>query len=172
MSSHLELLAAILVLVNSTENSNDLLICGERDRSRNSGAASLSCFNDLSCCNINGNESKVDNICVYDDGVLVGGTEPDGSTPVIDEPTTGTTGGDILYGDANCDETVDISDAVMILQALANNDKYGISGIDPSHITAQGMKNADCSSSGDGVTTRDALAVQKYVVGLITLPEE
>lgn len=120
----------------------------------------------------NGNESKVDNICVYDDGVLVGGTEPDGSTPDVDEPTTGTTGGDILYGDANCDETVDISDAVMILQTLANNDKYGISGTDPSHITAQGMKNADCSSSGDGVTTKDALAVQKYVVGLITLPEE
>ena len=60
----------------------------------------------------------------------------------------------------------------MILQAIANNDKYGPDGTDPTHITEQGMKNADCSGYGDGVTTKDALAVQKFVVGLITLPEE
>ena len=39
-------------------------------------------------------------------------------------------------------------------------------------ITAQGMINGDCSGNNDGITTRDALAVQKAVVGLITLPEE
>ena len=34
------------------------------------------------------NEAKTDYICVYDDGVLVGGIEPDGSTPVQAEKPT------------------------------------------------------------------------------------
>ena len=82
------------------------------------------------------------------------------------------TSSDILYGDANCDDKVDISDAVMVLQALSNKDKYGLNGTDPTHITEQGMKNADCNLSRDGVTTADALAIQKAVLQLITLPLE
>ena len=95
-----------------------------------------------------------------------------------EEPTTTTTttattsASNILYGDANCDGKVDISDAVMILQAISNSDKYGVNGTDPTHITKQGEINGDCSSCGDGITARDALAVQKMVIGLITLPEE
>lgn len=100
-----------------------------------------------------------------------------------DQPTTTTTTtpgttttssqpSDILYGDANCDDKIDLSDAVMILQALANKDKYGLEGTDPTHITEQGMANADCNLSRDGVTTADALAVQKSIIGLITLPIE
>ena len=38
-------------------------------------------------------------------------------------------------GDANCDGTVDMSDAVLIMQALANPDKYGVKGTDSQHIT-------------------------------------
>jgi hypothetical protein len=37
----------------------------------------------------NGSETRTDYICVYSDGVLVGGIEPDGSTPVV--TTTATT---------------------------------------------------------------------------------
>ena len=87
-------------------------------------------------------------------------------------PSTTATSSDILYGDANCDDKVDISDAVMVLQALSNKDKYGLNGTDPTHITEQGMKNADCNLSRDGVTTADALAIQKAVLQLITLPLE
>ena len=58
----------------------------------------------------------------------------------------------------------------MILQTLANTDKYGVNGTDPTHITEQGMINADCNLSRDGVTTVDALSVQKMLVGLISLP--
>ena len=86
--------------------------------------------------------------------------------------STTATSSDILYGDANCDDKVDISDAVMVLQALSNKDKYGLNGTDPTHITEQGMKNADCNLSRDGVTTADALAIQKAVLQLITLPLE
>ncbi len=80
--------------------------------------------------------------------------------------------GDYDPGNANCDDKVDLADAVLILQAIANPDKYGTDGSDAGHITEQGMKNADCSGSGDGMTSKDALAVQKYTLALITLPEE
>ncbi len=79
--------------------------------------------------------------------------------------------GDILYGDANCNENVDLSDAVLILQSQANPDKYGVNGTDENHITEDGMTNADCCDPGDGVTPKDALAVQKYQLHLVTLPE-
>lgn len=79
---------------------------------------------------------------------------------------------DIIYGDANCDGKIDISDAVMILQAVSNADKYGADGYDETHITLQGVRNGDCAGNGDGLTPKDALAVQKFILELITeLPE-
>ena len=79
---------------------------------------------------------------------------------------------DIIYGDANCDGKIDISDAVMILQAVSNTDKYGADGYDETHITLQGVRNGDCAGNGDGLTPKDALAVQKFILELITeLPE-
>ena len=59
---------------------------------------------------------------------------------------------DILYGDANCDNTVDISDAVLIMQYQANPDKYTIS--------EKGLANADCVDNPKGVTATDALGIQ------------
>ncbi len=76
-------------------------------------------------------------------------------------------------GDANCNGTVEMADAVLILQSQANPDKYGVSGTDKDHITEQGIINADCSGGGDGITGMDALAIQKYILKLIpSLPEE
>ena len=128
---------------------------------------------------------------IIDGGKKSGGTPvvPDGTTTDIKTTTTtttttskttssstttdSTTVSNIMYGDSNCDGKIDISDAVMILQAIANPDKYGVGGTDPTCMTAQGEKNADCSNVGDGVTAKDALAVQRYVVELITvLPEK
>ena len=64
-----------------------------------------------------------------------------------------------------------MSDAVLIMQALSNPDRYGINGSDPTHITAQGLMNADCCNPGDGVTNEDALAIQKLRLEIIsTLP--
>ena len=59
----------------------------------------------------------------------------------------------ILYGDSNNDKKVSVADAVAILQSLANKDKYALSSI--------GAKNADCYNPGDGVTAKDALAIQQ-----------
>ena len=128
-------------------------------------------------------------IPVYINGELYYGYEPDGTyadggMTVSDKPitttattttttTTASTGGeDILYGDANCNKTVEMADSVLILQSQANPDKYGIGGSDKDCLSALGAKNADCSGSGDGITAKDALAVQKYLLKIITLPEE
>ena len=77
-----------------------------------------------------------------------------------------------LCGDANCDGIVDLSDAVIIMQAQSNPAKFGENGSDPTHMTAQGVINGDVSGNGDGITSKDALTIQKYLLGLISsLPE-
>lgn len=63
----------------------------------------------------------------------------------------------ILKGDANNDGQVDMSDAVLIMQALANPDKYSIS--------EAGRDNADID--GDGITVGDAQSIQKHLLGII-----
>lgn len=79
----------------------------------------------------------------------------------------------VVYGDANVDGNVSVADAVLIMQSIANPDKYGSKGSDKLHITAQGQINADCSNVGDGVTNNDALAIQKFKLNLISeLPEK
>ena len=72
-----------------------------------------------------------------------------------------------LYGDVNCDGSIDMSDAVLIMQSLANPDKYGINGSDERHITAQGLANADVNETGDGVTIGDAQVIQAYLLNII-----
>ena len=109
-------------------------------------------------------------ITMYVDDKLVWGVEPDGTEPDTDPTTTTTqptTGDDIVWGDANCDGKVDISDAVMILQAIANNDVYGVNGSSDTRITEQGVINADVYDNGTGMTTLDALTIQRYLVELI-----
>ena len=70
-----------------------------------------------------------------------------------------------VRGDANGDGQVDMSDAVLIMQALANPNKHGTSGTSPTHITAAGFKYAD--TDGNGLTVNDALRIQKFLLGLI-----
>ncbi len=77
-----------------------------------------------------------------------------GTGEVVTPPTT-----DILYGDANCDGTVDLADATAIIQHIGNEDKYGLS--------EQGLINADCYNVGDGVTGADALLIQKLEAKMV-----
>ena len=64
----------------------------------------------------------------------------------------------ILAGDANNDGKVSISDAVAILQYLANSNKYPLEG--------QAKINADCDGIA-GVTGQDAATIQQYDAGII-----
>ena len=142
-------------------------------------------------------DSLNDHITMYVNGVLVWGTEPDGTVPTKSDyvptrsgqgasgqpGTTGTTTTSAtvttttttsepvssdtegLRGDANCDTQVNMADAVLIMQSIANPDKYGEGK--PEGLTAQGAKNADVEGEGDGVTNKDALLIQKFKLNLV-----
>ena len=71
-----------------------------------------------------------------------------------------------VKGDANCDTNVNMSDAVIIMQSLANPNKYGVNGTAETHITEQGKINGDITGNNDGITNADALTVQKKMLGL------
>ena len=74
---------------------------------------------------------------------------------------------EIAYGDANCDGGVDMSDVVLIMQSLANPNKYGLEGSDKNHITEQGQLNGDVDISAKGITSNDALRIQEFLLGKI-----
>nr|AEV59392.1 scaffoldin C [Ruminococcus flavefaciens] len=74
----------------------------------------------------------------------------------------------IVRGDVNCDGTVDMGDAVLIMQSLANPNKYGLNGSDSKHITEQGKLNGDVDEEVKGLTSNDALKIQKYLLKLIS----
>ena len=71
-----------------------------------------------------------------------------------------------VAGDANCDSGVDMSDVVLIMQALANPNKYGVNGENEFHITKQGTENGDVDKLVKGLTVSDALKIQRYLLGL------
>ena len=61
-------------------------------------------------------------------------------------------------GDSNVDGDTNLADSVLIMQSIANPNKYTIS--------AQGKKNADIYGSGDGITAMDALKIQRVTLKL------
>lgn len=80
--------------------------------------------------------------------------------------TSTTTGGTAktVYGDSNCDGTVELADAILLMQAMANPDKYGTKGSDEKHLTDQGVINGDVDSSVVGITANDALMIQEFLL--------
>ncbi len=102
-----------------------------------------------------------------------GGSEPGTTTSKVttSSVTTTTTSavssgevGGYKAGDANEDSEVNMADAVAIMRSQADPDEFA--------LTAQGRKNADVVGN-DGVTNEDALTIQKYEAGIVTvLPVE
>lgn len=70
-------------------------------------------------------------------------------------------------GDANCDTQIELADAILIMQALANPNKYGIDGSHEHCLTETGRINADVN--GGGMTSDDALDIQLHLLGKKTL---
>lgn len=87
---------------------------------------------------------------------------------VTTQPTTDSQPSVTLKGDANCDGTVDLADAVLIMQSLANPNKFGLGGSNPTCITAQGQANGDVVAPV-GITNSDALQIQNYLLGVTEL---
>ncbi|MDE5620040.1 MAG: 1,4-beta-glucanase [Ruminococcus sp.] len=68
------------------------------------------------------------------------------------KPTKPTTPSEIAWGDADESGKVELNDAVLIMQSIANPDKY--------KLTEQGKLNSDVVDNGKGITNSDALAIQ------------
>ena len=60
-----------------------------------------------------------------------------------------------------------MSDIVLVMQALANPNRYGVGGTSENVITRQGEVNADVDKASEGLTPSDALTIQKFLLGLI-----
>ena len=76
----------------------------------------------------------------------------------IGDPSYGCT-----LGDVNGDEKVLLNDSVLILQHLGNPDEYP--------LTEQAKLNADVDNPGSGLTNKDALRIQQYLLGIAGLDE-
>jgi len=122
-------------------------------------------YSDLvSFADVNDAAEITDKITVYADDKLIWGVEPDGTTPEEDS----TSGSDKrVWGDANCDGEVNMSDVVLIMQDYLNPKKYGVKGTSEDKITAKGELNADVENNGNGLDLKDALLVQQFSIKLI-----
>ncbi len=105
--------------------------------------------------NWKGTPEKTDRICVYDDGVLVGGIEPDGTTPT--PPTTPPPASTVLYGDLNGDKKVNSSDLLLMK-------KYILGLVEEGDIA---IKAADLNGDNK-VNSSDNLLLKQYLLELIT----
>ncbi|WP_297959456.1 glycoside hydrolase family 9 protein [uncultured Ruminococcus sp.] len=91
--------------------------------------------------------------------------------PPATTTTTTTPPKAVKYGDTNCDGQIELADAILIMQALANPNKYGLYGSDPKHLTEQGKLNGDVDRRTTGLTSNDALTIQEYLLhSIYTLP--
>ncbi|MBQ8923088.1 MAG: glycoside hydrolase family 9 protein [Oscillospiraceae bacterium] len=80
---------------------------------------------------------ECDRITLYVDGVHVWGTEPEGAPAGGIEPENAVPAEtDVLYGDVDCNKSVNILDAVMLARIIAEDTGTG--------VTEQGKRNADC----------------------------
>ncbi|MDD7517547.1 dockerin type I repeat-containing protein [Ruminococcus flavefaciens] len=73
-----------------------------------------------------------------------------------------------LSGDANNDGNIDMGDVVIIMQSLANPDKYSFDGTDAHRLTKRGGYIGDVN--GDGLTVQDANLIQRMLLGLDPMP--
>ncbi len=106
------------------------------------------------------------------DQTVVTTTTTTTTTVTTTTTTTSAPQDNIIYGDANCNGIVEMADAVLVLQSISNPDRYGLTGYDNDHITEQGQDNADVNARGDGLTSMDALSIQRSLLKLIdSLPE-
>ncbi|MBO4878621.1 MAG: RICIN domain-containing protein [Ruminococcus sp.] len=71
--------------------------------------------------------------------------------------------GKYMKGDANCDQKINVADAVAVLQYIANQSKYP--------LDEYGSWNADVDGSS-GITGGDAIFIQRIDAGLETPPQD
>ncbi|MBQ8921839.1 MAG: glycoside hydrolase family 9 protein [Oscillospiraceae bacterium] len=93
-----------------------------------------------------------DGLTMYAEGELVWGVAPE------DAPDQPEVEKSAAYGDVDCNEEVNILDAVMLARLVVEDTATG--------VTDQGKLNADCKKDGK-TTSADLTALLKYLSGLI-----
>ena len=109
-------------------------------------------------------------ITVYENGTLIYGTEPDGTTGTgsisanppagssqTTPPTSTTVPDSTLYGDVDVNGTINISDVVLLNRYISEDTAITIS--------VQGLKNADCIKD-NAIHPTDAAAILQYLAGI------
>ena len=96
------------------------------------------------------------------------GSQP---TTETEKPTSGSTENTtstlkLAKGDANGDNSIDMSDVVIVMQACLNPKKYGVNGTSPDRITPEG-EIAGNVDGNKGLSANDALLIQKFALKLI-----
>ena len=110
-----------------------------------------------------GTPEKADYICVYDAGVLVGGIEPDGTTPDSATPSptitpTPTGNTSLVYGDANGDDLCNSVDYAILKRYLLGS----ISEMPSKH------SEISCDLNGDkSINSTDYALLKRYILGTI-----
>ena len=108
---------------------------------------------------LNPPEVRNDNVCIYDNGVLIGGIEPDGTTPAQEDISTGSDEPNKdktkkRRGDVDDNGEVDVKDAVLLARMTAN---------DPTaDVTDNGKVNAECNDDGV-VNSKDLVALLNHL---------
>jgi hypothetical protein len=113
--------------------------------------------------NWTGTPMKTDNICVYDDGVLVGGIEPDGTTPSTPSPVTTppVTTPPVIdpgdqKGDLNGDKMINSTDYAILKRVILGSIELSVP-----------QSNADVNGDGS-VNSTDYAIMKKVLLGLLT----
>lgn len=127
-----------------------------------------------------GSEARTDYICVYSDGKLIGGIEPDGTKPEVpeesDTTTTGTTKATTtkttttktqtatqLYGDVNDDKTVTIADVVMLARYVSQDSTL-------ERFSETQVANADCAYD-EQIDVEDISKISRFLAGFVKSSE-
>lgn len=120
-----------------------------------------------------GTVEKTDYICVYDNGVLVGGTEPDGSTSDDYTTTSATTIDTSSIDTTTSATTVDTSsiDTTSTTTDITSSDTSSTTDIVTSTEQDSNILLGDVTCDGN-IKSNDLLLLKKYLLGLEDLSEQ
>ncbi|MGN1481552.1 glycoside hydrolase family 9 protein [Porcipelethomonas sp.] len=107
-------------------------------------------YSNTDLLNLEDGESAItDKITIYENGVLIYGVEPDGTTP---SETTGSSEEKVLKGDTNLDKSLNISDLVLLNKHLTRQ----------ASLKNQALANADYNED-NYVNIIDSIALRRYL---------
>ena len=64
----------------------------------------------------------------------------------------------VKYGDVNCDDSVDVADAVLLARMLAEDPE--------ANVSADGKVNADCNDDGN-LTADDTIRILRHIANIV-----